>query len=356
MEIVHCPHLIRIHRNMYIYYLQIQKIKISFSALALTFCMIFCCITSCTSDFEDEELNLETSSRLIIRLTDAPGDFEKVNIDLQEMHIKNSDGWNSLESFEAGIYNLLELQNGVEEVLVDEMSFNSDITEIRLILGEENTVVVDGKEFVLKTPSGQKSGVKIKIDGIINDGSDFSVLLDFDAHKSVIKAGNSGAYILKPVIKATMPDGTEVEGEEDEGEDEGNNDEDGNDDDNGDGNDEGDDDDEGENGDEGDDNDDDNGNEGDDDEGENDGEGEDDSKKLVICHIPPGNPDNSRTISISESAWPAHEAHGDSMGACGEGDDDDSDDGDGSDDGDDEDDNGENDDDGGDDGDDISGN
>ncbi|MDH5367452.1 MAG: hypothetical protein OEW67_10725, partial [Cyclobacteriaceae bacterium] len=39
-------------------------------------------------------------------------------------------------------------------------------------------------------------------------------------------------------------------------------------------------------------------------------------KKITICHIPPGNPDNPQTIRISEKAWPAHEAHGDSRGEC----------------------------------------
>ena len=36
--------------------------------------------------------------------------------------------------------------------------------------------------------------------------------------------------------------------------------------------------------------------------------------KITICHIPRGYPDNSHTITIYESAWPAHESHGDYMG------------------------------------------
>ncbi len=39
--------------------------------------------------------------------------------------------------------------------------------------------------------------------------------------------------------------------------------------------------------------------------------------KQMICHIPPGNPANAHTISISTNAWSAHEAHGDTDGACG---------------------------------------
>jgi hypothetical protein len=40
------------------------------------------------------------------------------------------------------------------------------------------------------------------------------------------------------------------------------------------------------------------------------------SGKITICHIPPGNNQNPQTISIPLAAWPAHQAHGDVMGAC----------------------------------------
>ena len=39
-------------------------------------------------------------------------------------------------------------------------------------------------------------------------------------------------------------------------------------------------------------------------------------KQMTICHIPPGNPSNKKTITIGESAWPAHQAHGDYEGEC----------------------------------------
>ena len=39
--------------------------------------------------------------------------------------------------------------------------------------------------------------------------------------------------------------------------------------------------------------------------------------KVTICHIPPGNPSNAHTITISSSAVPAHQAHGDYVkGPC----------------------------------------
>ena len=47
------------------------------------------------------------------------------------------------------------------------------------------------------------------------------------------------------------------------------------------------------------------------------------SKKVLVCHKPPGNEENAHVISISENAWPAHKAHGDELidettqGECG---------------------------------------
>ena len=38
--------------------------------------------------------------------------------------------------------------------------------------------------------------------------------------------------------------------------------------------------------------------------------------KVELCHIPPGNPGNAQTLSVSESAVPAHLGHGDYLGPC----------------------------------------
>jgi hypothetical protein len=40
-------------------------------------------------------------------------------------------------------------------------------------------------------------------------------------------------------------------------------------------------------------------------------------EQVVICHVPPGNPDNEHTIEVGEPAVDAHvDNHGDSMGPC----------------------------------------
>lgn len=38
--------------------------------------------------------------------------------------------------------------------------------------------------------------------------------------------------------------------------------------------------------------------------------------KVQVCHIPPGNPDNFHTLTVSQNAVQAHLGHGDLVGAC----------------------------------------
>ena len=39
-------------------------------------------------------------------------------------------------------------------------------------------------------------------------------------------------------------------------------------------------------------------------------------EKVTICHRPPGNSAKPRTLRVGAAAVPAHEAHGDTLGAC----------------------------------------
>lgn len=146
------------------------------------------------------------NSRLEIRLTDAPGDYEEVNIDIQEVKVhvdegEQNSGWKSLD-VNAGVYNLLELTNGIDTLLGSIELPAGRISQVRLVLGNNNSIKVDGQMHELKTPSGQQSGLKVNVHATLLEGITYTVLLDFDVARSVVKAGASGNYNLKPVIRA----------------------------------------------------------------------------------------------------------------------------------------------------------
>ncbi|WP_375435247.1 DUF4382 domain-containing protein [uncultured Hymenobacter sp.] len=169
--------------------------------------------TSCSKD------DNSSSSKLQVKLMDAPGDFQSVVLDVQqiEIHLKeesNPEGWKLLP-FQAQAINVLEYVNGRSALLVDTDFEPGDLKEIRLKLGPDSYVIgKDGLRYDLKTPSGQTSGVKLKLDkAAVQERETFQLLLDFDVAKSVVERGNwrpnndrKERYLLKPVIRVVAQD------------------------------------------------------------------------------------------------------------------------------------------------------
>ena len=160
-----------------------------------------------------------TSSKLEVRMTDAPGDFRSVVLDVRqvEVHLKEEndpDGWKTL-AFTPQAVNILDYVNGRSALLVSEDFAPGDLKEIRLILGPDSYVVGrDGLRYDLKTPSAQSSGVKLKLDkATLRQRETFQLLLDFDVAKSIKERGNwrpgndrKERYLLKPVIRVIAQD------------------------------------------------------------------------------------------------------------------------------------------------------
>ncbi|HKL35416.1 MAG TPA: DUF4382 domain-containing protein [Salegentibacter sp.] len=159
--------------------------------------------TSCSDDDTAEE----GTAQLTVRMTDAPGDYDHVWVDVQDVMIKTEAAvgeeeaeWESLTNVETGRYDLLQLTGGVSQLLVDVEIPAGYLDQIRLVLGPDNVVVVDGVEIPIATPSAQQSGLKLNVQQELEAGETYAYLLDFDVDESVVMNGNSG-YILKPVIR-----------------------------------------------------------------------------------------------------------------------------------------------------------
>jgi len=168
----------------------------------LIFLLLFTTLGIFTISCNDDQAN----SRLVIRLTDSPGDYDAVNVDVQSIEVHRStgnqeSGWITLSGVNSAVYNLLDLTNGIDVVLADTEFPTGKLSQMRLVLGENNTVDIDGEVHQLETPSALQSGLKLQINETLEVGITYQFLLDFDAAKSVVKAGTSGKFNLKPVIK-----------------------------------------------------------------------------------------------------------------------------------------------------------
>jgi hypothetical protein len=153
-----------------------------------------------------------------VSLTDAPScGYDEVNITIDRIRVNQNanasdtdSGWTDIVLNPARKIDLLELQNGVMESLGETPLPAGKYTQLRMVLVENsnanplaNSVVPTGEdETELSTPSGTQSGIKVNMDVEVAEGQAIDLVLDFDACRSVVKAGNSGRYNLKPVIEA----------------------------------------------------------------------------------------------------------------------------------------------------------
>tara|TARA_R110000868_G_scaffold292498_2_gene552986 strand:+ start:11248 stop:12009 length:762 start_codon:yes stop_codon:yes gene_type:complete len=138
-----------------------------------------------------------------VRMTDAPGPYEKVNIDLKAVEVTGNNGQTVLLNTTAGIYNLLEFSNGLSTLIATSELSDANVSQIRLILGSNNTVVVGGVSYPLSTPSAEQSGLKLQVHQTLLADIQNEILLDFDANASIVKTGN-GTYKLKPVVRTIV--------------------------------------------------------------------------------------------------------------------------------------------------------
>jgi hypothetical protein len=155
---------------------------------------------------------------LRMALTDAPAcgydhvwvTIEKVSVHQSGTAAETDAGWKDLTLSPARKVDLLSLTNGVLEELGTMPLPAGKYSQIRLVLASNsgtgtstlaNSIQPTGGAITeLSTPSAQQSGLKLQANFDVAAGQMADVVLDFDACKSIVKAGNSGRYNLKPVI------------------------------------------------------------------------------------------------------------------------------------------------------------
>jgi len=170
----------------------------------------------------------EGQQRVKIRLSDNPVNYDAVNVDIQQVVVQiipdscrgrgdrnNNDCydddeyrcsvWDTL-SIRAGIYNLLDLSNGVDTLLASGLTLQGRINKIKLVLGNNNSVVIDSVSYPLSLWGNSRS-VTIQVKGADIDQltpDELQLWLDFDAGGSIVKVSNN-RFVLKPRIKIFVP-------------------------------------------------------------------------------------------------------------------------------------------------------
>lgn len=170
-------------------------------------------VTACNDDETDE-------GTLAVGLTDAAsGDLQAVYVTIEEVQVhRGGENGEWLVAASPGkTYNLLELVNGVIERLGVSRLAAGSYTQMRLIIGDDAdgetnilnqphpyaNYIIDsqGECHRLHVPSGDQTGIKLVHGFEIVKDLTTDLVLDFDVDRSVVRAGNSGKWLLKPTIR-----------------------------------------------------------------------------------------------------------------------------------------------------------
>ena len=163
--------------------------------VALFSCLIV--LSSCKKD-------AESSAEMEVYLQDAPASgLEKIKIHVKGVSIYSqaSGSWVSL-TVNNGLFDLLTLDSTNQAFLGKIKLKGGTIDQLQLVIGSDNSVVVNGISHPLVLDASDLDKLKVKINYKLNGGSFYKLTIDFKASESIDE--NGGVYKLKASLKISV--------------------------------------------------------------------------------------------------------------------------------------------------------
>ena len=181
--------------------------------IASTPVLVAVLIFACQKEINDDIIDPGKPHSVKVFLTDHDTPlFDSVFIDFQKLEVKldgdsiSNGGWVTL-NINAGVYNILRFRNGLDTLFATGTLPNARIRKIRLTLGLQNSVMLNGQRFSLRVDDNDRQVVADI------ENSNFEIVppnqvlfwIDFDASQSIqvdnSGSGNNNGYRLKCHIK-----------------------------------------------------------------------------------------------------------------------------------------------------------
>ncbi|RAJ05341.1 uncharacterized protein DUF4382 [Chitinophaga skermanii] len=205
-----------------------RKFGLPVLAVGLLSVVFYACSKDNSVGGRDETIPAN-KQKISIYLTDDPGLFDKVNVDIKAVEVlvdtcmkDNGDNdrwgnddrcgwddgrredeckvWDTL-AIRPGVYDLLTLRNGVDTLFANGPAHKGYIIKIRITIGNNNSLVKNDVTYPVKTITGQsKLIVKVRHSEWEEYTTDqMRLWLDFDVKRSIVEV-KRGTFVLKPYI------------------------------------------------------------------------------------------------------------------------------------------------------------
>lgn len=152
----------------------------------------------------DKKNETASGSFYKVRMTDATAPYSAVNVDIRSVQVIGTNGTATL-STNAGVYNVLQFSNGMDTLIASGNINVGTVTQVKLILGSNNSVELNGVTTALHIATGDDAGLTLNVNQTMQTGATASLLIDFDANQSVT-AQAGGTFQFRPVLRPISAD------------------------------------------------------------------------------------------------------------------------------------------------------
>ncbi|MBP9152625.1 MAG: DUF4382 domain-containing protein [Flavobacteriales bacterium] len=166
--------------------------------------------TSCDKNVKNDG----KEAGVTINMTDAPGDYAALNVEIERVDIySESSGWITLSS-EAQMVNVLELTNGAQTTLASSSELEAGLyTQVAVYFGSNNSIQAQADGQFVELDLGAESMIVIDIHEEISASSNTDILLDFNVAESVVLV--NGVFTLDPEVDEIEDTETGIQGQVD---------------------------------------------------------------------------------------------------------------------------------------------
>ncbi|WP_298756117.1 DUF4382 domain-containing protein [uncultured Psychroserpens sp.] len=165
-------------------------------------------LSSCSKEIETE--TFDDSSLITVKLQGTQSLLNRANIEVLDVQLRvledesSPNAWVSLNTINTGIHDLTDITDNDVVTLVDfDVIPTGFVYNIKLILGDRNSVVKNGVEYVVSmAPEYENESINI-IGKELNANKLYEFLIEFDIDRS-IEFSSQGGVNLNPQISTHL--------------------------------------------------------------------------------------------------------------------------------------------------------